>query len=150
MINNDISVTFTPSHVLKHSRENRNREVFEYLEYPDKKLCVVNCLHEYLKRRAQKVKDSMVKLLITYKKPYHEVSVDTIRRWVKKCLHNANIFNFSAHSCRSASTSKAKTAGLDIDLIMRKACWKNAQTFYKHYNKVIISDIETLNCIIEE
>ena len=81
MIINDISILFAPSHVLKHSRKNKKLNTFEYRSYPhNSKLCVVNCLKNYLDRRDKKVSPNIKKLLITYKKPYKEVSTDTIRR----------------------------------------------------------------------
>ena len=41
----DISATFAPSHVLKHSRINKKKlDIFEYRAYPDKTLCVIDCL----------------------------------------------------------------------------------------------------------
>ena len=90
-------------------------------------------------------------MLISLKKPFHAVSDDTVRRWIKDLLQECNIFNFSAHSCRSAATSKAKVLGVDIDLILEKACWKNEGTFRKHYDKLIISNdndtfIKILDC----
>ena len=62
------------------------------------------------------------------------------------------IYDFSPHSCRSASTSKAMVAGVCID-VMRKACWSNEQTFQTFYKKEIIADNDEepmnkiLNCV---
>ena len=60
----------------------------------------------------------------------------------------ANIFDFSAHSCCAASTTKAKVMDMEIDKILLKVCWSNVKTFYRHYDKIIVSDINTLNEII--
>lgn len=139
MIVTDISVTFAPSHVLKHSNKNRKLNIFEYRSYPhDKKLCIVDCLKQYLLRRKQKVSNDVKKLLITNKKPYKAVSIDTIRRWIKTTFNMVGIHNFSPHSCRSASTSKANKLNIDIDKIITKGCWKNVETFRKYYDKEII------------
>ena len=141
MVINDISITFAPSHVLKHSRKNRKQDVFEYRHYPNEpKLCIVNCLKEYLTRRQSRVSDSSKKLLLTYKKPYKEASVDTIRRWVKSTFKAAGIYDFSAHSCRAASTSKAKSLNIDVEHILAKGCWTNVKTFRKFYDKEIICE----------
>ncbi len=40
---------------------------------------------------------------------------------------------FSAHSTRGASTSKAKAKGLSCLEIMNKAKWKKKSTFRRHY-----------------
>ena len=138
LICNDLSATFAPSHVLKHSNENRKQDIFEYRAYHDKKLCVIACLRAYLARRNTRVQSHCKKLLITHKKPYHEASIDTLRRWVKTLFNNIGIFNFSAHSCRSASTSKALAIGIDIDEILKKGCWSNEKTFFDFYKKDII------------
>ena len=144
MIINNVSVTFAPSSTLKHSRQNRKGDIFEYRSYQNPKLCVVSALKAYLARRNNRVSNSIKELFITYKKPYRPASIDTLRRWVKNTLNKAGIFNFSAHSCRSAATSKAKLMNVDLEEILRKACWSNVRTFEKHYKKNIVS-MEELN-----
>ena len=67
LICNDLSATFAPSHVLKHSNENRKQDIFEYRAYHDKKLCVIACLRAYLTRRNNRVPLHCKKLLITHK-----------------------------------------------------------------------------------
>ena len=141
MVVNDIGVTFAPHRVLKHSKKNTKLDTFQYRNYVhDEKLCVVNCLRTYLDRRKNKVSDGITSLLITYKKPYRAATSDTIRRWVKTTLNLAGIYDFSAHSCRSASTSKAKALNIDMDVILRKACWKSEETFRIYYEKDICRD----------
>ena len=149
MVINDLSITFAPHQVLKHSRPGRKLDVFEYRSYYDKKLCVVSCLKEYLSRRSVKVQNNTNKLLITYRKPYKEASVDTIRRWIKCVFNICGIYDFTPHSCRAASTSKAKFEGLDINFILKKACWDNENTFRTYYDKEIISeDTESMNVLL--
>ena len=50
MVLNDLSVTFIPTEVLKHSRKGKPQDKFEYRSYTDKKLCIISCLREYLTR----------------------------------------------------------------------------------------------------
>ena len=149
---NDISITFAPSHVLKHSSKSNKLNVFTYRSYPqDVRLCVVDCLKVYLDRRKPKVPENEKNLFITHKKPYKAATIDTLRRWVKNALEEAGIYNFSAHSCRSASTSKAKNLNIDLEEIMKRACWKNESTFKKHYDKEIIEyNDESFNKILEQ
>ena len=47
MFLNDLSVTFIPTEVLKHSRKGKPLDKFEYRAYVDKTLCVIACLKEY-------------------------------------------------------------------------------------------------------
>ena len=49
-----IGVTLSPNHVLKHSKPGTKLDSFHYRAYHNKKLCVVDCLKEYLKRRNTK------------------------------------------------------------------------------------------------
>ena len=139
---NNVGITITPSELLKHSRQNRKNDVFYYQEYKEnKKLCVVSALQAYLIRRKNKVSESDKQLFITNKKPYRPASIDTLRRWIKTTLNKAGIYNFSSHSCRAAATSKAKSMNIDLDLILEKACWANARTFYSHYDKQIKENV---------
>ena len=66
-------------------------------------------------------------------------SIDTFRRWIKERFAETNLIeNFTPHSCRSASTTKAFNMSLDILDILRKACWSNVETFLQHYKKEIV------------
>ena len=138
MILNDLSVTFSPTGVLKQSRDGTPLDTFEYRAYPDKRLCVIDCLNEYIFRRDQHADLLSDQLIITTRKPFHGASTDTMRRWMKEVFHKNNIINFSPHSCQAASTSKAKSLDVDIDEIIKKGCWKNRKNFFKFYDKNII------------
>ena len=139
MIISSTSVTFSPDHILKHSKPGRKLDVFEYRAYSDHNLCVLECLKEYIHRRNDRVHKLQNRLFITYRNPYHTASIDTLRRRIKETFTKTNLIeNFSPHSCRSASTTKAYNMSLDIMDILRKACWSNAKTFLQHYKKEII------------
>ena len=58
---------------------------------------------------------------------------------MKKTLGDAgiDITQYSSHSTRSASTSKAKAIGVTLKDICKAAGWSNARTFAKHYDKPI-------------
>ena len=79
-------------------------------------------------------------LLISFIKPYHKVSTDTIARWIKTVLHLAGIDTsiFKAHSTRSASTSAATKLGVPLQDIMSSAGWSSNSTFGKFYNKDVV------------
>lgn len=51
--------------------------------------------------------------------------------------HQCKIYDFSANSCRSASTSKA-TLIMDIEDVIKKGCWKNARAFLEFYDKELL------------
>jgi len=150
MVFSTASVSFAPGTVLKHSRKGSKLNSFTYRAYPvDNKLCIIECLKEYLNRRELKIGTMITNLFITYGKPYRAASIDTIRRWVKDLFNECNI-NFSTHSCRSASTSKAHDCGINLTDILTKGCWKNCKTFLEHYKKDIIQESEVdFNLIVD-
>ena len=79
------------------------------------------------------------KLFITFKAPYHEASIDTLRRWIYDLFSGSQLLkNFTPHSCRAAATSKAKLLNVNMEDILKQGCWKNMKTFKNHYEKEII------------
>ena len=54
---------------------------------------------------------------------------------------------FSAHSTRSASTSKAKAKGVSLGTILKPAGWKGSSTFAKFFHKRV--EIEDLNVMVQ-
>ena len=50
---------------------------------------------------------------------------------------NMNVYK--PHSCRSASTSKARDNGVSITGILKWVCWKSQNTFIKFYSKDILN-----------
>ena len=76
-------------------------------------------------------------LIITHRKSFKGASIDTMRQWIKDIFIVKNIVNFSPHSCRAASSSKAKQIYVNIDEIIRRSCSKNQKNFLKFYDKEI-------------
>jgi hypothetical protein len=105
--------------------------------YPeDKRICVVDYLKEYLTRTLE-LRKGKTQLLISYSKPHHPISKETIARWAKKVLELAgiDITKYSSHSSRAAATSRCKAGGLNLTEIMKCAGWSSASTFAKYYDK---------------
>ena len=127
---------------LKHTRPGRHQDPFEFIPFTqDTRLCVVQCMKSYI-NRTKELRAASSKLVLSYIKPFKPVGKETIARWIKSVLKvsGVDIVKFSAHSCRSASTSRNQLAGLSLPDIMRSAGWSNASTFAKHYNKPIINE----------
>ena len=61
-------------------------------------------------------------LIISYGKPHKAVSSETIPRWIKDEFSKAGVNTsvFKVHSCRSASSSKARDAGISVPEILKK------------------------------
>ncbi|XP_071496008.1 uncharacterized protein [Diadema antillarum] len=106
------------------------------------KLCVLSTLQEYIKRTEPLRRvSSESKLLISTKHPHKSVTTSTLALWLKASLAAAgiNTSTFSAHSYRSAATSKAFAHGVSLNEIMSTADWTNAGTFRTFYLKPIDS-----------
>ena len=91
----------------------------------------------YNRVSAQKVKEatldaSVPKIIIPYGKPCKVISADTIRRWVKDLFQTCSLVGITANGSQSASTSKAASLEIKMDLALQLSCWK-PKTFYKHY-----------------
>lgn len=112
----------------------------------DPTLCPVKCINE-LMTRTKDIRSSP-NLLISWRKPYGAVSPDTVSRWIKVILEKAGIQGFSAHSTRSASTSKAAVAGVRVEEILKAANWsRGGSTFARFYQKAVATN-EVQNAVL--
>ena len=67
-------------------------------------------------------------------KLYHTASIDTLLSWIKETFAQTNLIkNFTPHSCRSASTTKAFNMCLDIMDILRKL----VEAMLKHFSNIV-------------
>ena len=85
------------------------------------------------------VSSDITQLFITYGRPYHPATKDTLARWVKCAMSLAGIDTkvFTAGSCRSASGSKATSMGVPLDTILKYGSWSQSSTFYRFYGRDI-------------
>ena len=135
-------VILLPNKTMKHTKANRPLEPLIYHHYPDnEKLCIVKCLQSYKGIRNTLVTRDIRDLIISYGKPHKPVSSETISRWIKDELSKAGVDTsvFKAHSCRSASSSKARDAGISVSEILKKGGWKSVHTFKTFYSRDIIN-----------
>ena len=76
---------------------------------------------------------------------------DTLARWIRSILKvsGVNTDTFTAHSCRAASTSKAMSSGVALDVILKAGQWFADSTSYKFYKKSEnLVDIEFADSLI--
>ena len=108
---------------------------------PDKRLCLVWLMTEYM-NRVKPLRDNSNRLFLTTQPPYREASKQTIARWIKQVLVKAglDLDIFSPHSTRSAATNKAKSGNIPLATILKTAGWSNHSTFAKYYEKPIVSE----------
>ncbi len=122
-----------------HVKQDRPGKVFGNLhlyKYLTPELCVYTTLQQYL--TITSTLRVSTKLLLSYIRPFNAVTSSTIARWIKAVLLQAGIdtLTFSAHSTRSAATSKA-AASVPIDAILKTVGWTRECTFRKYYNKSV-------------
>lgn len=141
MIQQDKNILFQLD-IIKQSKPTVKSTFIELNEYPhDDKICVVKTVRCYLERTAS-LRGKETKLFITYAKPYHGASRDTLRRCLKSCMAQAKIDTqvFTAHSTRAASASAAVKSGLPVNQILARAGWSSETTFARHYNVPVQSN----------
>ena len=129
---------FRVGKLLKHTRPGTHIKELAFKAYaPDRRLCVITVLKEYLKWTLM-IQATTKQLLFTYGKPIHAASRDSIRCWTKEVLSRAgiNISIFTPQSTRSVSTSKPATK-LKLSTILTTAGWSRDSMFRKFYQKTI-------------
>ena len=134
----DNYVKFRISTLLKQSRKNYHLSELKIKAYaPDRRMCIVTVLKEYLKRTVSLRQSD--KLMISYVKPYNAVSRETISRWVKTVMDLSGVDTsvFTAHSTRAAATTGAKAMHVPLATIMKTAGWTNSATFSRYYDKTV-------------
>ena len=131
--------TFAINKVMETTKPGKHQQPIEYYSYQEnEKLCVVNCLGGYIRRTElirENIEDQPTQLILSYAYPHKPVTSTAIARYVKLFLGQAGIdlTVLSAHSTRSASTSKGNNLGLTLDDIRKAGGWKTNSTFRKHY-----------------
>ena len=104
------------------------------------KLCVVQAIKSYLQvTQAWRNKNGQKQLLLSTLAPHQEVKKSTVAGWVKAILGSAGIDTnlFTAHSTRTASTSKSEVKGLSLEDILKQGTLLNKWTRQKHYHKFV-------------
>ena len=130
------SVTFFFDSPLKQSRPGISLPVLELKAYaPDRRLCVVRYIDEYLKRTKHYRKNTD-KFFLSYSHRHQPVTKPTISRWIKTTLYKSGIKDYyTAHSTRSAATTSAWRNAVPIEEILNRAGWSSTSTFAKYYKK---------------
>lgn len=135
------SYIFKFGEITKTRRKGSCPPTAEFYEFSENRnLCVVYFLDHYLQRSKNWRMGTKFQLLLGTVKPHTQVVSSTIAGWVKLVLKGAGIDTslFTAHSCRSASSSKAKAMGLSVSEILERGDWSpKSSTWQKFYCKPI-------------
>ena len=122
---------------IKQSRPGSTGTKLNFPAYPpDRRLCTVKYIKRYIELTSS-LRASEQAFFISYKKPHHRVTTQTLLRWIKDTLKKAglNVEQFKAHSTRAAATSAASRMDVPVNHILETAGWKSEQTFSKFYKK---------------
>lgn len=136
---------FCSFQLLEHTKTSQPQNPGKCIRYSqftkDVHICPINTLTAYLKR-TEKLRQDTTKLFLSYVKPFKPVFRDTISRWIKMIIQNADIdtTTFKSHSTRAALCSKANAKSVPVELIIKAAGWSSENTFQKFYNKPIVED----------
>lgn len=132
-------VIFRMQDLLKHNKPGDPLSIIRIAKFrEDTRLCPIKCLKAYVKK-TKELRGNIDQLLISTVKPYRAIGRNTVSNWVKRMLEQAGVDTgkFKAHSTRSAATSMVTKKGIDVNALLKVACWKSEQTFGKFCNKPI-------------
>ena len=123
--------------VIKQTRRGKHMRPMEFKAFHEEKLCLISNLKAYLVQTRKLRKSS--KLFISYQKPRHPVTRDTITRWVNNVMGKAGVdtTKYVTHSCRSAASSYAREKKVPLRKIVESCGWTSERTFANHYSKHI-------------
>ena len=126
----------------KPTRPNRPIVYRAYAE--DELLCPVKCIYAYLTQRSKIITQNFTEFFITFGKPHHPASKDTLARWVKEVMGNSGIDTeiFKPHSTRVASNSAAYKLGMPLQEVLKRGQWSNAGTFFTYYFREIEDSLD--------
>ena len=133
--NNGVEIRVTE--LIKTSRPGADQPFAFFPYFNDRpSLCIARTLSRYIEV-TQKLRNEIDCLFISVKKPFKAVGTQTISRWLRTVMRRAGIGEeYTGHSTRHASTSKAAAQGLDVSIIKAAAGWsKNSKTFARFYKR---------------
>ena len=129
-------ITFRMKRLLKHNRLGDPLASLVFRPFLEcKRLCVVRMIKRYMEVTKPLRKHN--KLLLSFLKPHRPISRDTLSRWTLLVMKEAGVdtVKYRGHSMRGASASAAKRLGVPLNLILKQASWKSADSFARFYDK---------------
>ena len=124
---------------LKQTRPGYHLQELEFPAYsPDKNLCPVFTVREYLSR-TKPLRGKVTNSFISFVRTYRPVGKSTVSRWVKTTLNLAGVdlTHFKPHRIRAASTSAASQVSVPLATILHTAGWSSQCTFSLYCQKEV-------------
>ena len=126
----------TVSEDVKHSKRYAKKQAFRFRRFNKEEMCLYTHLEQYL--RITPTTEEFLFFSFGGKKT--RATKGTLARYVKQVLTEAGVpQRFGPHSVRSASTSAALRAGVQVDTVLKQAGWSRHSTFTRFYNRDTIS-----------
>ena len=142
-------VQFTIPHLVKNGKPNSMITFLRFKE--NRKLCVLECLNEYLVKTEQ-YRESREQnlLLLSFIKPHKPIKPCSVARWLKLVMmwSGIDVSVYKAHSTRSAACSKVINKGVSCAEILRTADWSKQSTFTKFYNRELSDDQNEFGTVV--
>ncbi|XP_063540291.1 uncharacterized protein LOC134749320 [Cydia strobilella] len=139
--NNRIIIKITD--MVKTSAVGRSQPIIDLPFFDEKcSICAAKTLLAYINVTQNNRPINETKLILTYKRPYHAASSQTIGRWIKQAMEESgvDVDMFRPHSTRHSATSAASLAGVSVDIIRKTAGWSGeSAVFANFYNRPIIN-----------
>ena len=135
----NMSYVFHIDRLVKQSAPGRDQPVLNIPRFSsESQLCVATVLEEYVNRTSS-LGGKEQQLFISFARPHHGVSKDTISRWIRSVLQEDGIDTtvFKPHSTRAASTSKANSRNVPLVTVMKAASWSTNCVFNRFYYKPV-------------
>jgi hypothetical protein len=132
------AAVFQPAFGAKQDRPGHQNPVLVLKSYHDKRLCPVALLSEYLDRTNYKNRDDH--LFLTTIPPFTKAAKATIKRWIILILNAAGV-QASPGSTRAAAASLSLARNISIQTIMEAADWSRSTTMFRHYIRLLPSEV---------
>ena len=86
----------------------------------------------------------LTEFFITFGKPHHPASKDSLARWVKEVMENSGIDTeiFKPHSTRVVSNSAAYILSMPLPEKLKRGQWSKAGTFFTYYFREIEESLD--------
>ena len=127
-------VIFHIIRLAKCSKPTRPNQPVVYRAYVEEELlCPVKCIYAYFAQRSEIVTQNFTEFFITFGKPHHPASKDSLAPWVKEVTANSGIDTdiFKPHSTRVGSNSAAHKLGMPLKEVLKRGQWSNTGTYGK-------------------
>ena len=125
-------IVFLLDKTLEHTNTGKPFKPHIYHRYTTNgKLCIAECVNSYLGVRKKLLNAKVMEFIVIYEKSHKLALSDTISRWIKDEFGKADINTnvYTEHSCRAASTNKARDNDVSVTESLKRQFWKSENTF---------------------